>query len=474
MAGAAQGVGEFTLRGLTPGARYVVHVENILAGGFPTPQVVLPGPTEYFNGAHEGDDASSDDACDYVEIVVAAGETRSGIDIQVNGVKKAPQLVIDPAPNGSEITENGQTTGGTLIDWYGAAESWLHYQGSDSYAILPMGGIKMSDNGSVIGGRVIVDNAYLPARLVPGRRIELLPLPDSVPCDQGDGVLEYHSNHAISPDGSIMGGFLWNCESPGETGYFRTSAATYSDAAGWTVLNSHLDGLSSRVNGIANDGTAIGWSALDWGWWEGRIWKDGQELSVKDLAPAGIVEVGEAMAITSDGSVVVGIDAMNELYNPRSWRYRTATGEFEIIDIAEPCSPWDWFCFGEKPFNAYDLADDGTLVGGLGGVATLVNDVLGTQKLVDFLKGQGVINATDVGVASAGVKITTNGRHVIGWTAVDGALGSFKLSLDQLWVCRKGKSMQVGYPGGVASQLAKGAALGMCEADLPLQYKGNY
>jgi hypothetical protein len=136
--------------------------------------------------------------------------------------------------------------------------------------------------------------------------------------------------------------------------------------------------------------------------------------------------------------------------------------------------PWDWFCFGEKPFNAYDLADDGTLVGGLGGVATLVNDVLGTQKLVDFLKGQGVINAADVGVASAGVKITTNGRHVVGWTAVDGALGSFKLSFDQLWVCRKGKSTQVGYPAGVASQLAKGAALGMCEADLPLQYKGNF
>jgi hypothetical protein len=474
IAGAAQGLGEFTLQGLTPGARYVVHVENILAGGFPTPQVALPGPTEYFNGPHESDDATSDDACDYVEIEVAAGETRSGIDIRVNGVKKAPQLVIDPAPSATEITENGQMTGGTIIDWYGEAQSWVHYQGTDSYAILPLGGITFSDNGSVMAGRAIMEGAYLPARMVPGRRIELLPLPDSVPCDQGGGILEYYSHHSMSPDGSTIGGFLWNCESPGETGYFRTSAVTYSDAAGWTVLNSHLDGLSSRVNAIANDGTAIGWSALDWGWWEGRIWKNGQELSLKDVAPAGILDVGEAMAITSDGSVVVGIDAVNELYNARSFRYHTATGEFEIIDIAEPCPPWDWFCFGDKPFNAYDLADDGTLVGGFVGVAAVVNEVLGTQKLPDFLKGQGVVNANDVGLASAATKITTNGRHIVGWTAVDGNLGSFKLTLDQLWMCRKGKSMQVAYPGGVASQLQKGATLGMCEDDLPLQYKGNF
>jgi hypothetical protein len=34
--------------------------------------------------------------------------------------------------------------------------------------------------------------------------------------------------------------------------------------------------------------------------------------------------------------------------------------------------------------------------------------------------------------------------------------------------------MQVGYPTGVATQIKKGASLGMCEADLPLQYKANY
>jgi len=102
-----------------------------------------------------------------------------------------------------------------------------------------------------------------------------------------------------------------------------------------------------------------------------------------------------------------------------------------------------------------------------------VNEILGTQKLVDFLKAQGVMNANDLGIASNANRISSNGRHIAGWTAVDGFYGSFKLTLDQLYVCRKGKTMQVGYPGGVESQLEKGATLGMCEADLPLQYKGN-
>ncbi len=109
-----------------------------------------------------------------------------------------------------------------------------------------------------------------------------------------------------------------------------------------------------------------------------------------------------------------------------------------------------------------------------GAGATIVNDVLGTQKLTDFLRHQGVINANDLGIASTATSVSRNGRHIVGWTAVDGYFGSWKLSLDQLWVCRNGKSMQVGYPGGVKSQLAKGAELGLCEADLPRQYKDNY
>jgi hypothetical protein len=477
-AGAAQGMGEFLLQGLTPGARYVVHVETIFAGGFPTPQAGLPGPSEYWNGSRESDDAMKDDACDFEEIVVAAGETRTGIDIQVNGMKKAPRLVINPAPNGYNVTENGQTTGGTITNSYGQALSWIHHEGRDEHTILPMGGITISENGSVIAGRVAIDEQYLPARLVPGKRIEVLPTPGNNACDQGGGIDEYYSHFAVSPDGRTMGGFLWNCDDVEGLKNFVASAATYSDKEGWTVLNDHFDNTSSRVNALANGGTAAGWSATPFGWWEGRIWKDGVEINMKEAAPSNIMDVGEIMALTSDGSFAVGLNTWNENWVQRSYTYDLQTDEFSILDIAEACPWWDWFCWGDKPFRPYDIADDRTMVGSFGSAgssgASLHNELLGTHRLVDFLRGQGVVNANDLDLVSAANKISTNGKHIVGWTAVDGYWASFKLTLDQLWVCRSGKSRQVGYPGGVADQLARGANVGMCEDDLPLQFKANY
>jgi hypothetical protein len=476
-ADAAQGAGEFTLSGLTPGARYVVHVENIFAGGFPTPQVTLPGPSEYFNGAAESDDATADNACGYEEITVAAGEIREGINIQINGMKKAPVLAINPAPNGLNVTEDGQTTGGTIINAYGMASSWIHHEGRDQHTILPMGGITLSDNGSVIAGRVAMDNQYLPARLVPGKRIEVIPTPGNSPCDQGGGVDEYYSHFGISPDGRTMAGFLWNCDYVEGQQNFIASAATYDDKNGWTILNDHYDNSSSRVDAVSNNQTAVGWASTPLGWWEGRVWKDGEEINMKDAAPAHIVDVGQATGVTSDGSMVTGVNTWDDAWNQRGYTYNTNTGEFTVLDIYEECPWWDWFCWGANPFNPYDISDDGTMVGAYGAAsssaAVMVNELLGTQKLVEFLKGQGVMNANDLGIASNANKISTNGKHIAGWTAVDGYWGSFKLTLDQLYVCRNGKTMQVGYPNGVATQLQKGATLGMCEADLPLQYKAN-
>ena len=168
----------------------------------------------------------------------------------------------------------------------------------------------------------------------------------------------------------------------------------------------------------------------------------------------------------------------DDQWNQRGYTYNTETGEFEILDIFEACPLWDWFCWDVNPFNPYDIADDGTMVGAFGtassSAAVLVNEVLGTQKLVDFLKAQGVMNANDLGIVASATKISTNGKHIVGWTAANHYWGSFKLTLDQLYVCRNGKTMQVGYPTAVASQLKKGATLGMCAADLPLQYKGNF
>ena len=199
---------------------------------------------------------------------------------------------------------------------------------------------------------------------------------------------------------------------------------------------------------------------------------------MQDFAPDNVMDVGEATGVNSNGTMVVGINTWDDLWRQRGYTYNMETSEFVVLEIAEPCPWWDWFCWGEKPFNPYDISDDGTMVGAFGTAsgsgATMVSDLLGTQKLVDFLTAQGVLNANDLGIVSNATRISNNGKHIVGWTAVDGYFGSFKLTLDQLYVCRKGKTKQVGYPDGVADQLMHGATLGMCEADLPLQYKSNF
>jgi hypothetical protein len=341
-----------------------------------------------------------------------------------------------------------------------------------------MGGITLSENGAVIAGRVIVDDQYLPARMVPGKSIEIIPTPGNNSCDQGAGIDEFYSHFAISPDGNTMGGFLWNCDNVEGQRNFVAAAAIYSEQDGWTVLNDHYDNGSSRVNALANN-VAVGWGTNPpSGWWEGRVWKDGVELNMKEVAPANLIDVGAATGVNSDGTMVVGVDTWDDQWNQRGYTYNMETSEFTVLEQAEECPWWDWFCFGAKPFNPYDISDEGTMVGAFGTAsgqgATLVNDVLGTQKLADFLMAQGVINAGDLGIVSNATKISNNGKHIVGWTAVDGYWASFKLTLDQLYVCRKGRSMRVGYPDAVADQMNKGATLGMCEADLPLQYKGNF
>ncbi len=83
--------GAYTICGLRPGARYRIEVQEIdarFAGGsrvgrFSTP-AILPGPPESWNGAGESSDPALDPPASFEVAQVAAGTTRSGVDLRLN------------------------------------------------------------------------------------------------------------------------------------------------------------------------------------------------------------------------------------------------------------------------------------------------------------------------------------------------------------------------------------------------------
>lgn len=91
--------GSYTLNGLTPGATYTLHVEEIVAGNFlpHTPVTPLPGGgEEYWNGADEtniGSGSTADMVCDSTTITAVAGAPITA-DIIINDLNLPGPLIF--------------------------------------------------------------------------------------------------------------------------------------------------------------------------------------------------------------------------------------------------------------------------------------------------------------------------------------------------------------------------------------------
>ncbi len=472
--------GSYAFHGLTPGASYVVYVNGILYGAFATPvPTVLPGPEEYWNGANESGDGVKDDRCAWQTIQPAAGQPAT-TDIVFNKVKGGPVFTPVDLPNSgiSELSGDGQVAVGW---WDGGVIRWTPAGGPEiigDYSRTPSSGI--SADGRTIVSSILDENGYEVAAMWQGGQ-DWLPLgsvPGSETCDA-----YLSSAWGVANNGTTVGLDWLGCTS--------VTAFQWTSAGGMVALPSSGRGQGSRADKISADAsTIVGWDAIEWGGWQGAIWRNGQQTLVQqepalccDGDPSCTVDyVGEANAVNPDGSIVIGsnfnipqvyVDPWSgDVYHycdSSPWRWTPSLGMATSLGQYNPGSG--------IPADAFDLSDDGSVIVGrasdwwMGQLTPLLwTSSTGWTDLQAFLAAQGT-SAPGWSLSSAGT-VSGDGKTIAGWGYSPFSRQGWVVQMPKVVVCHqpsklrapheKKQTVVVDFPGSLAAHLNHGDVIGLC------------
>jgi hypothetical protein len=463
--------GSFVIHGLIPGQQYVLYVDAIMAGGFPTPpQWFLPGAEKFYRAA-DGDERDwewNDRGGDYNPCAYSVITAQAGVTTHAS-------LRFDHMPGAPKLYQLGYGTGVTGLSGDGQIAVGDFGRGAPVFRWTPSTGplpmsvpstgetSSISRNGKYISTNVLDMNAdtSLGAYRWDAANGWLATAPTGT-CDSDTTV-----NFAVDNQGSVYG-ISWNsC-----TEY---RAFQWNPRHGTVLLpspekNAAGAPVNTRVNQVsANGETLVGWmeDPLQ-GIWEGVVWNSGQPSLV--LSDDGSGPVDEVTAVSGDGKLIGGDLFDGQLPLGDGYRRRSRGGPMEYV---QPL-PGD-----AAPAQPFAMSWDGTVMVGFSGNPFLSFNPapfiwtrqMGTMNLDEFVRSQGTAMEQWFSLWEP-TSVSDDGRSIAGWGY--GFLGpaGWVLRIDTAFVCHQsagkggkvspGQTMSVEFPGEFNEHLARGDTVGRC------------
>jgi hypothetical protein len=463
--------GSFVIHGLKPGDQYVLYVDAIVAGGFPTPPLwFLPGAERFY--AHDSGAGGGDrdgrvqfDPCRYSVITARVAETAHA-PITFERRRGAP--VLWQLGYGSSVT--GLSADGAIgVGNYGPGGPVFRWTAQTGVVPIP-GTVStgelttISPNGQFISTNFMDPNTFASLGTYRWDAINgwlrVAPLGS---CDS-----DTTANFALDNQGSVYGVVYNSC-----TDY---KAFRWNPHTGTVVLPSpglKPDGtpLNTRVNAVSARGeTLVGWQEDPvTGIWEGVVWNSDAPSVVR--TPRGEL-VDEVSAVSGDGSLIGGALLYGELPLGNGYR-RPARGT--LMEWVQPL-PGD-----AAPARPNAMSWNGAVMAGFSGYPFLSLNAapflwtheLGTANLDDFVRTQGGAMEQWSSLWEP-IAVSADGKVIAGWGF--GFLGpaGWVLRIDTAFVCHHddaepaargkhpGETRRVDFPGEFDEHLAHGDTVGMC------------